>query len=115
MVPKVMDGSYVSAEFPTFDVDQSGIDLSFLAQVIRATGFIAQLGGLSTGMGQRRQRVNIEDFLRADISLPSVSSQRRLAATLSKLDKLDALEAQARHLNDALLPAVRNQMFNAMR
>lgn len=78
-------GSFVSSEFPTFDVDLSAVDLSYLRHFTASEAFGATMAGLTTGLGQRRQRVNVADFLTAQIPLPPVREQRRLAAYLDEV------------------------------
>ena len=91
VVPDDMDGSFVSSEFPTFDVDLEKIDIAYLGQVIRSTAFMAQLSESTTGMGQRRQRVNVEDFLRVQFPLPSIEVQRRVGQSWRKsISRIDS-------------------------
>lgn len=85
MVAPEHAGSYVSAEFPTFDLDESRLRTDYLHHVIGSSAFVEQLSGSTTGMGQRRQRVNVGDFERISIPLPSLSDQRRIAAHLDSI------------------------------
>ena len=109
------DGRFVSAEFPTFDVDDSQIDRSYLGQVIRWDGFVEQLAGATTGIGQRRQRVNIEQFENIVIPLPDLCEQRRVATHLESLDGLADMVAQHTKIAQALPVSARNEIFIAGR
>lgn len=113
VVSQVFDGCFVSPEFPTFDADDSQIDRSYLGQVIRWHGFVEQLAGATTGMGQRRQRVNIEQFENSMIPLPGIEEQRRIATHLEALDGLADLVAQRQEIAQALPVSARNEIFIA--
>jgi type I restriction enzyme, S subunit len=113
VVSQAFDGCFVSPEFPTFDADDSQIDRSYLRHVIRWDGFVEQLAGATTGMGQRRQRVNIEQFENSVIPLPDLDEQRRIANHLESLDGLAQMFAQRQKIALALLVSARNEMFIA--
>jgi len=114
VVSPAFDGCFVSPEFPTFDTDDSQIDRSYLGQIIRWDGFVEQLAGATTGMGQRRQRVNIEQFENIVIPLPALEEQRRIATHLDSLDGLVDLIAQRTKVAQALPVSARTEIFSAM-
>jgi type I restriction enzyme, S subunit len=111
VVSPAFDGCFVSPEFPTFDTDDSQIDRSYLGQIIRWDGFVEQLAGGTTGMGQRRQRVNIEQFENSVIPLPDLDEQRRIATYLESLDGLADMVAQRQKIAQALFVSARNEIF----
>lgn len=78
------DGYLFSGEFPIFSVDSSLILRDFIAYVVQWREFWEQLRGRTTGMGNRRQRVNPEQFLQAQIPLPGLDEQRRIVAVLDR-------------------------------
>ncbi|MFE7421022.1 hypothetical protein [Rhodococcus sp. NPDC057529] len=110
IVPEQFDGHYVSSEFPHFDVGTE-VDLGYLAQAIRSRSFAAQLATATTGMGQRRQRVNIEQFLALSVPVPGFDDQRKVASQLEQLDSAAILIEQQRTVCDALPKAARNEIF----
>ena len=86
VAPKEFDGAVVSSEFPTFEIDRARVAPTFLSAVFKWPGFYASLA--TTGMGDRRQRVNPDAFLAADIPLPSLDEERRVAARLAHANAL---------------------------
>lgn len=80
-------GSFVSSEFPHFDVDVAEVEPLYLRHVIAADFFSDALSRVTTGMGQRRQRVNIDSFLDIMIPLPGIDEQRDIVARLDRLDQ----------------------------
>ncbi len=115
IVPDRFDGRFVSPEFPTFDVDAEHILPDYLEHLAQHQAFTSQLASSTTGMGQRRQRVNIDDFLNIDVPVPSVLEQQSIVRQLDQVRHLDLLMRNRARLADALLPAARNEIFNAMR
>lgn len=81
IVPPWADGAYVSAEFPTY-APSAEIDRNYLRHVIAWEGFAGQMADATTGMGQRRQRINPDQFERLMMPLPDLSEQQHIAALL---------------------------------
>lgn len=84
-VEKEFDGLYVSHEFPTFAIDGTVADLAYIRHLARWEGLHAKLRDQGTGMGSRRQRVNIDRLLRTTVPLPDLEEQRRIATRLDEL------------------------------
>lgn len=87
------DGWFVSSEFPTFTVDPERALPAYVSHFVRWPAFHQGLAGVTRGLGQRRQRVHAEDFLRFSIPLPPIDEQRRVAA---HLDRIEAAAEQLR-------------------
>lgn len=85
LVPPEFEGWFVSSEFPTFTVDLERALPSFIGHVMRSSRFHDQLAGATRGLGQRRQRVHVQEFLDLEIPLPAMEEQRRLAQSLDAL------------------------------
>jgi type I restriction enzyme S subunit len=115
IVPEQYRDYCVSAEFPTFDIDASIALPAYVAHLIRWSGFTAQLSSATTGMGQRRQRVNIADFEAIEVPLPNVSKQLEVVAQLDRLTRTAGLIQRRATLARALLPAARNEVFSSLR
>jgi type I restriction enzyme S subunit len=108
LVPDWADGACVSGEFPTYSLS-SRIDRAYLGHVIAWEGFASQMAASTTGMGQRRQRVNPGQFERIAIPLPDLSEQQRIAARLERVAEtsrasgdLKEFELSWRHLVERL-------------
>lgn len=94
LVPHEYGGRFVSGEFPHFDINESIATAEYLHHVITSDRFIEQLRRSTTGMGQRRQRVNVKDFLSLEIPLPSLDEQRAIAARLDRtINESQSLQA----------------------
>jgi type I restriction enzyme S subunit len=85
LVPAEFDGYFVSSEFPTFAPDPDRVAPGFLEHFLKSNQFTEDMARSTNGLGQRRQRVNIDAFLRILVPLPPTSDQDRIAAHLSAL------------------------------
>lgn len=94
VVPVEFHGAYVSSEFPTFDLVPDKVLPAYLRHVVSWEGFEHQLRDLTTGLGQRRQRVNVDDFVAAKVPLPPIDEQRRIA---THLDSVASVGQSHRH------------------
>lgn len=111
IVPDVAEGRFVSSEFPTFDPVLSRVDAVWLGNLCRSSKFHALLSDRSQGIGARRERLSVKDFLRIEVPLPDLDVQRRMAKELDQISRVELLHAQRQHLLDSLLPAARNEEF----
>lgn len=87
---------WVSSEFPTYEIDRTQVDERFLAHVVSWDGFVDQLTSLTSGLGERRQRVSPESFESALIPIPAIERQRDVAARLDKFGLLDSVARSSR-------------------
>ena len=111
MVHDSYHGHFVSSEFPHFDIDATAIDHRFLHHLVRADEFTMQLRALASGMGQRRQRVNVDRFLNIAVSVPDRQTQERASKRLHILDRTNEMRARRARLATALPQAARNAVF----
>lgn len=111
IVPEWADGWFVSSEFPTYDLRTDVVDLDYLGQVLRWRGLSEQLAAATSGMGQRRQRVQTDQFEELRVPLPDLATQRGIGSELLRLAKVEDLAAHRATLAAALLPAARNEAF----
>jgi len=111
IVPEWADGWFVSSEFPTYDVRTDVVDLDYFGQVLRWRGLSEQLAAATSGMGQRRQRVQVDQFEALEVPTPVLPIQRRIGADLLRLVEVEELAARRETISAALLPAARNQAF----
>lgn len=99
VVPHEFAGLHVSSEFPTFAVDGTIVSPRFLDQYLRSSKFMTAIASATTGLGQRRQRVNPESFLSLPLPLPSSEEQDRIAVHLDSLERSQASLGSTTHLN----------------
>lgn len=103
-------GSYVSPEFPVFQVADD-VDRGYLDHLVSSAGFAEQLNAVTTGVGARQKRVSPNSFLSLRVPLPDRPEQRRIAAHLDGLSATDHMAQRARDLANSVLPAARNELF----
>ena len=85
LVPREFEGHFVSSEFPTFAPDVDRVVPGFLEQYLKSAEFTEKMTRSTNGLGQRRQRVNVDAFLRITVPMPPLSDQERIATHLSAL------------------------------
>lgn len=81
-------GRFVSNEFPSFDVDSTAADPRFLALILQTPATWAEMSELITGMGSRRERLKVDDFLSFEFVLPSLGEQQSIVGATSVLRQL---------------------------
>ena len=90
-----LDGSFGSAEFPTYEVDRTVLLPGWFAWFTKTPELWAQCDNLSRGTsGQNRLRP--ERFLDVHLPLPPLNEQQRIVA---KLDKVAGLVGEAKAIN----------------
>jgi type I restriction enzyme, S subunit len=76
VVPPEATGRFVSNEFPTFDVDERRATAAFIALVLSAPTTWRELTERIVGVGARRERLQVVDFLEYEVELPPLNEQR---------------------------------------
>lgn len=114
VVAQEFDGACVSPEFPTFELDQDRVLPEYLSHVVGWADFTERLAASTTGLGQRRQRVNVDDLVQIEVPLPEIDEQRRIAAHLGAVSAATqrvrlASEQRQQALGRALPPAADGQ------
>jgi type I restriction enzyme, S subunit len=99
LVPRAMDGYFVSNEYPMFDVDTTLVLPEYLRIFITRPEVWNELASMTVGLGHRRQRLQIEDLLAYQVSLPSLDEQHRIVRLIQTLDV--ALGRATRLISDA--------------
>jgi type I restriction enzyme S subunit len=103
-------GAYGTTEYPQFRAKENLLFVDFLEYIFHLARFQYDATALCRGT-TGRARLNPRDFLRLEISLPSLEEQRRIAAVLQACDreielltqKRDALQRQKKGLTQRLL------------
>ena len=106
-----LDGSYGSAEFPTYAIDRTILLPGWFAWFTKTPELWEQCDSLSRGTsGQNRLRP--ERFLEVRVPIPPIDEQRRIVA---KLDKVAALAAGRNKVIEAAERDAKIMLFNAFR
>lgn len=103
LVPEEFDGYYVSNEFPLFSCDESRLLPQFLGWYFRNPNTWPEVALLTTGMGNRRQRVKPNALFTHPIPLPPLEEQRRIVARIDRLaTKIDEAKAMRKASSEEL-------------
>jgi len=86
VVPMELDGSWVSGEFPLFDVDESRVDVHFLGLVFQQPAVWERVAAECVGTTGSRMRWHERKFAEFEIDLPPFIEQRRIADLISAVD-----------------------------
>ncbi|MEV0036980.1 hypothetical protein [Streptomyces sp. NPDC050804] len=90
VVPSEFSGMHVSHEFPTFEILKNRADPRYIGHLVTWSDLHDALSKQTSGMGSRRQRVNVDQLLGTKVPLPEdIGEQRRIA------DRLDAALGRA--------------------
>lgn len=111
VVPQECNGFVVSTEFPVFEIDTTRVLPEVLDTHFRFPDIWPSLSGKSGGTNVRRRRLNPEDFLDLEISLPSKVTQELLAKTLRILKTANVLQSETTAKLDAMFPAILDKTF----
>ena len=78
IVTSEYDGTYVSPEFPTFQLDGGRLLPRYMSLLTRTPHFVREMQSRCTGTLVRRMRLNPKDLLKIPILLPSVAVQETM-------------------------------------
>ena len=84
IVPLELDGAVVTNDFPVFDVNATDLDAGFFGWLSKTKDFVDLCRKASEGT-TNRVRLQEDRFLGFEISLPSLSEQRRIVARIEDL------------------------------
>ncbi len=120
LVSEEFDGYFISNEYPHFDCDRKRLRPEYLATFFKWQKAWERAAMLSTGMGDRRRRIQPEQLLKMTIPLPSIQEQDRLVEYLGNLSaKVDEANSKTadieRGSTELLLSAFHNIAGNADR
>lgn len=87
------DGLFVSHEFPTFDIVEKRAIFGYIVHLARWSDLHTALSKQTSGMGSRRQRVNIDQLLSTLAPIPDIEEQQRIIERLDTiLNRADAVQ-----------------------
>ncbi|MFC9966861.1 restriction endonuclease subunit S [Nocardia ignorata] len=107
VVSDAFDKTYVSPEYPTFDINDSDVDPSYIEHLLGWPRLWASL--TPRGSMARRKRTTPATLLATKVPLPELSEQRRIAGQLTLVRRATQIgakqAAQVAKLRTALLDA----------
>jgi type I restriction enzyme, S subunit len=109
LVPKGLDGAIVTNDFPVFALDETKLLPAFLGWISRTAEFVEKCQYASEGT-TNRIRLQEEQFLALEISLPPLSEQRRIVA---RIEELAAHIEEARRLRRQQEAEVQQALISA--
>lgn len=117
IVPKELDGCYVSNEYPMFRIDESKILPSYLMYCFSRRETWDMAFSLSSGVSSiSRNRLKVREFLSLEIPLPNLEKQRRIAARIEavskRVDEAEKMRYEIMKEMEALTSAIRSKIFN---
>lgn len=110
VVPDECDGCVVSPEFPVFEIDQTKVLPDVFDVYFRDPSTWESLQGGSTGTNARRRRLNPTDFLKLKIPVPSMATQRKLAAIRLHQSRIHSIRTEAE--SGVALAALLNKLLS---
>jgi len=87
IIPKELDGSIVTSDFPVFNVDYQKINRVFLETYLRYNEIGKKLQRFSKGTTNRR-RIKPENILKLEIKIPSKPEQDKIVEKIEKQDEI---------------------------
>lgn len=79
IVPNAQDGCFVSTEFPTFEIDATKADSSWLNLRFSTEDFWHKCA-LASGGTSGKNRIKVDKFLDIEIELPEIATQKQIAS-----------------------------------
>ena len=110
------ESGWASNEFPTFRMRTDRVGPRLLLALLLSPEFTESVNHASSGSTPTsRNRLKERDFLALEVNLPEQSDHVRIERQLRLVDQARPLAQRRQMLAAALLPAARNEIFNAMR
>ena len=92
-----------STEFLPLVIDESKADYDYFYYLLRSDFITTYLTGQHNNTSNSHNRIDIDDFMNIEVTLPSLEEQKRLAKVVTDLDsQIDNLTAINRNLPDRL-------------
>jgi type I restriction enzyme, S subunit len=115
MVPDSLDGSVVSTDFPLFAIERNRIQPSYFEWLTKTKPFVELCQKASEGT-TNRVRLQEDQFLNLQISLPTLPEQRRIVARIkelaAKINEARGLRQRAAEEAGAFVASVSNELFS---
>lgn len=118
LVGEEFDGYFISNEYPHFDCDPEQLSPAFLVTYFKWQKAWERAAMLSTGMGDRRRRIQPEQLLKMVISLPPLREQKRLVEYVDclsvKINEAKVLRCSANESVQILWEQALSETFDAI-
>lgn len=105
------DGFFVSNEYPMFACKADKVLVDFLAAYFKSPSVWRSVAEGSSGLGDRRQRVQPAQLLKHELLLPPLEWQRKIARIRQSVATHSRIHAESLPVIDALLPAILDRAF----
>ncbi|MBG6069470.1 restriction endonuclease subunit S [Micromonospora ureilytica] len=109
VVTDEFDGLLVSPEFPVYEIREDLVHPAYMSQICTWPALHDSLRDKASGMGNRRQRVNVDQFERATIPVPSRDDQMRIIERLGVVrdvcERIDEVARRSQALRVSFLSA----------
>ena len=109
------DGRIGSNRFLQYTVKDPAVTVEWIERYLLTPEGVALLSAASPGSADRNRTLSMEGFERILIPVPPTAAQRSIRALANTVARAEAVRDQRDVLAAALLPAARNEIFNAMR
>ena len=109
------DGRIGSNRFLQYTVKDPAVTVEWIERYLLTPEGVALLSAASPGSADRNRTLSMEGFERILIPVPPIAAQRSIGALANTVARAEAVRDQRDVLAAALLPAARNEIFNAMR
>ena len=117
VVPRSLDGAFVSNDFPAFNIDSKRLEPQFLDWYSKTPHFIDECTAASEGT-TNRVRLKEDRFYTITMPLPPIEEQRRIVARIEglaqRVSMLSEAQESVRRESDLLLQAARAKIFENM-
>lgn len=114
VVPRDLDGHFLSPEFPTYSLDPDIVLPSYWSIVCSRPWLWSLLATTSRGMGGRRERVHKVGILDLRMALPPLNQQHRIVNLIESVDSyIDSLQTQVEATRAARSALLSECLLNA--
>lgn len=111
VVDDEFDGFFVSNEYPMFACKADKVLVDFLAAYFKSPAVWRSVAEGSTGLGDRRQRVQPTQLMKHALMLPPMEWQHKIARVRQSVAAHSRIHAESLPEIDALLPAILDRAF----
>lgn len=108
-------GRIASNRFLQYLPTSEAVTTPWVEQYLLSTAGIASLAAASPGSADRNRTLSMAGFESIEIPVPEVPVQQAVVRIAQSLRRVQSQQRRQARLVTALLPAARNQIFNAMR
>jgi type I restriction enzyme S subunit len=117
IIPPEMDGCVASSDFPTFELDESKVDRSWLLYLFKTKWFWEECDLKSRGTSGKN-RIRPEQFLQVEIPFPPLHEQQRIVGRIEELarrvEEARGLRREAGGETGVLLGVAVGRIFNEL-